>query len=122
MSRTLSDVIEGHVSAVFMNVEHFAVSITYTRGNQSVPLLAIVEPSLIENQTELGITKTETRGFLIETSKLEFGDGVTQPQIGDLITDGGRTYIVPKSSDRPRWEYADEDRLIIRVNTTLKSA
>jgi hypothetical protein len=122
MPRTLSDVIEGHVSTVFMNAEHFAVAITYTRGATSVSLTAIVEPNQFDQLTELGATKTERRGFLIETSTLDLGSGVTQPQIGDLITDAGRTYIVPKQSELPRWEYADEDRLMIRVNTTLKSA
>lgn len=122
MSRTLADVISEHVGAVFLNTDHFAVDITYTRGASSVELKALVEPSIFDNLTDDGgATKTERRGYLIEASKLILSGVVTLPQIGDLITEGSYVYVIPKRTEGVRYEYADENRLLLRVNTTLKS-
>lgn len=121
MSRSLSDVIEGHISTVFMNQEHFAVAITYRRGPDTAALTAIVEPNEFDELTTLGATKIERRGYLIEASTLILNGSQTLPQIGDTITEGANIYIVPKGHELPRYEYADENRLILRVNTTLKS-
>lgn len=121
MPRSLSDVIESHVSGVFMNADHFAVSITYSRNGQTVTVNAMVEPSQFPSLgDEGGATKYETRGYLIESSTLILGGTVVVPEIDDTITEGTRVYIVPKKTDGPRWEYADENRLLIRVNTTFK--
>ena len=121
MSRNLSDVIADDVSDVFFNTDDFAVSITYTRGNHSAALIAIVEPDLFEQLTTLGATKIEQRSYLIKADTLIINGSLTLPQIGDTITEGANVFIVPKGNDRPRHEYADENRLILRVNTTLKS-
>lgn len=118
---SLASVIAADVTAVFFNTDDFAVSITYTRALESVELTAIVEPSRFEMFTELGATRVERRGYLIKASTLNFGSGVTLPQIGDTITEGSNVYIVPKGTELPRYEYTDEDRLILRVNTTLQS-
>ena len=119
---TLAAQIEADIADVFMNTDDFGVAITYTRGGASVALTALVEPSQFDNFSEEGgATTVERRGYLIEASTLILSGSVTLPQIGDTITEGGNVYIVPKRTDGPRYEYQDENRLILRVNTTLKS-
>lgn len=118
---TLASQIVSDVEDVFFNTSDFAVSVTYTRGASSVTLTAIVEPSLFDNNQALGITRVETRGYLIPASDLILGGSATLPIAGDKITEGTRTYIVPKTRDEPTYEYADENRLILRVNTTYNS-
>lgn len=118
---TLASLIESDVEDVFFNTSDFAVTVTYTRGAASVSLTAIVEPSLFDNNQSLGITRVETRGYLIPASDLILSGSATLPIAGDKITEGTRTYIIPKSKDEPTYEYADENRLILRVNTTYNS-
>ena len=118
---SLATQIETDVADVFMNTDEFAVEITYTRCGDSVTVNAMVEPSQFPSLgDEGGATKYETRGFLVESSTLVLSGVATTPEIGDTITEGTRVYIVPKKTDGPRWEYADENRLLIRVNTTYK--
>lgn len=118
---TLAQQIMDDVSDVFFNTDDFAVAITYTRGAYTAAPTAIVEPNIFDELTVLGATKVETRGFLIKADTLILNGSLTLPQIGDTITEGANVFIVPKGHDRPRYEYADENRLILRVNTTLKT-
>lgn len=120
---TLAAQIAADVSRVFFNTNDFAVNVTYSRGAASVPLVAIVAPQITDNIPELsaGVTRIEKRSYLIEASKLILSGSLTLPQIGDTITEGTNVFIVPKSNNQPRNEYADENRLTIRVNTTLKT-
>jgi len=120
---TLATQIVADVSDVFLNTSDFAVAITYARGLATVALTAIVEPSEFDNVTAFGSTATrvESRAYLIKASTLILSTVLTLPQIGDTITEGDNVYVIPKGSDRPRYEYADENRLMIRVNTTLKT-
>jgi hypothetical protein len=118
---SLATQIVADVAGVFMNADHFAVAITYERRGATVTVNAMVEPSQFPSLgDEGGATKYETRGYLIESSTLIIEGVATTPEIGDTITEGTRVYIVPKKTDGPRWEYADENRLLIRVNTTYK--
>jgi len=118
---SLATQIVTDVANVFMNTADFAISITYARSEQTVTVTAMVEPSQFPSLgDEGGATKYETRGYLIESSTLIIGGAVVVPEIGDTITEGTRVYIVPKKTDGPRWEYADENRLLIRINTTYK--
>ena len=120
---SLATQIVADVAGVFMNTADFAVAITYERRGATVAVNAMVEPSQFPSLgDEGGATKYETRGYLIESSMLILGGTVVVPEIGDTITEGTRVYIVPKKTDGPRWEYADENRLLIRVNTTYKGA
>lgn len=118
---SLASQIASDVSDVFMNTSDFAVTVTYTRGGHTIQIPAIVEPSLFNNDQSLGITKVETRRYLVEASTLVFGETVTLPEYGDKITENDRTYIVPKSRDNLPYEYADEDRHLVRINTTFLS-
>ena len=118
---TLAAQIVADVPTVFFNTSDFAVAITYTRGSNSASLVAIVSDEQAENLTDLGATRIDVRTYQIEASTLDLGNGLIKPMAGDLITEGSSVFIVPKSAAIPRWSYADEDRLILRVNTTLKS-
>lgn len=116
---SLADLIESDLDDVFFNTSEFAVTVTYTRGGHTISIPAIVEPSLFDNDQSIGITKVETRGYLLQASDLVFGEATTLPEYGDRIIEGSRTYIVPKSRDNLPYEFADENRLMIRVNTTF---
>lgn len=116
---TLASLIESDVSDVFFNTNDFAVTVTYTRGGHTISISAIVEPSLYDNEQALGVTRVETRGYLLKAEDLVFGTDTGLPQYGDTITEGSRTYIIPKSKDTVPYEYADENRYIVRVNTAF---
>lgn len=119
---SLADQIIADVSAVFVNTADFAVSITYKRNGASVALTAIVEPSLFSTIGEqAGAVNVERRAYLIEASTLILNSQLTLPQEGDTITEAGNVYVIPKRTEGPRYEYADENRLLLRVNTTLRS-
>jgi len=122
MSRSLSDVISGHVGAVFMNADHFAVAITYERRGATVALNAIPDSSLYESSNAFGITQTKTKDFLIEASTLILDGVLTKPAKGDTITVGAKRYAVTSQQGGRPDSYDDDSELIWRVNATFSEA
>lgn len=119
---SLATQIIADVPTVFMQTADFAVSITYKRGGYSVTLTAIVEPSLFSNIGEQGgSTNVERRSYLIQASTLILNSSLTLPQEGDVIEEGSNVYAIPRRTDGPRYEYADENRLMLKINTTLRT-
>ncbi len=118
---SLADQITADVSAVFMDTADFAVSITYKRGTASATLTAMVDQTAFPMFNDIGSTRVEQRVFLIEASTLDLGSGVTLPKVGDKITQGSNVYVIPHGESRPAYEYQDENRLLLRVYTTLQS-
>lgn len=116
MGRTLSDLMADHIDTVFLNTEHFAVSIDYRRGinDLATGVPAIVGASEFEVASEFGLTRFETRDYLIKPSAL-----AVLPEKGDLITEGTRRYTVTAPGGGTEWRYDDEHRLLLRIHTVL---
>lgn len=121
MSRSLADCIADDIDAVFLNTDEFAVSITYTRGGQSVDLKALQDSSLFESSNQFGITQTKTKVFLIEVAKLILGTVTIEPAKGDVIVCGAKTYVVTAPPGGRPDEYDDDDELLWRVHAVLKA-
>lgn len=118
---TLATQIAADVSDVFLNTSDFATTITYQRGGATLTLTALVGVSEFEVVESFGITRMESRDYMIEPSELDFGHGVTLPQRGDVITEGANKYIVSAPAGAPVFVYADENRTLLSVHTTMQS-
>ena len=119
MARYLSDVIATHVGSVFMNTEHFAVSITYSDGSYSVTVPAVVSQTQYEQSDGQSLTRHVYRDYLIQASALILNSVVTKPARHHTITEGSKTYKVASPIGEDVFGYDDENELILRVHTIL---
>lgn len=119
MGRTLTDVIETHVGSVFMNTEHFAVSITYSDGSDSVTVPAMVSQTVYEQSDGQSLTRHVYRDYLIRAAALILNGVVATPARYHTITEGSKTYKVTSPSGEDVFAYDDENELILRVHTIL---
>lgn len=103
------------ISAVFMNTDDFAVSISYVRGASTISgLTGLVSSSVFESADGMGLTRVETRDYLVEASTLAI-----TPQRADKIIESGRTYTVTEPAGQSPFAYEDENQLILRIHTVL---
>lgn len=100
-------------------------TITYRRGNATVPLTAVPAMSKYEQLDDAGqvVERTTAQDWLIDPATLELDDEPTQPLAGDQIdrTIGGEivTYAVTAPAPRvPPWSWSDATHTWLRVHTT----
>jgi hypothetical protein len=116
---TLASQLSADIETVFINTNDFGVSISYQRGTASVSFTALVSSTVFESEASFGITRTETRDYSFVPSRLILGSAVKLPERGDVIVEGGRKYIVTEPVGQPCYQYDDENRLMMRVHTTM---
>ena len=119
MGRNLNDVVNSHAESVFLNTNHFAISISYQRGSFSVTMDALVSSTIFDSETTYGVTRTETRDYSFAPARLILIGSVRLPERGDKIVEDGRVYIVTEPAGQPCYQYDDENRSMMRVHTTM---
>ncbi len=97
-------------------------TVTYQRGGDEVELSATIGRTVFEQDDHAGgLTRIESRDFLIRTIDLVLAGDVTLPQPGDRIieTDAIATYTyeVMAPGSEPPWRYSDVNRLTLRIHT-----
>jgi hypothetical protein len=96
-SNMLSDALAWHVGQA---KAFFTVPITYFVGDQSIPLMAILENEILRVEDGEGGTRIQwvDKVFVVPVDDLNFGDGPINPQRGHIIkqtlNDGVHTYEV----------------------------
>ena len=94
------------------------VSITYTRGAQSVTLLATVGRTPFQVMDGEVVIAYESRDYILPAADLTF-DGTTpvKPASGDLISDGGRTYEVTVPKPLNVFESIGPNGSVLKIHT-----
>ena len=113
----MATVVEQAVIAAYNAARRLAgVSLTYTRGANSVVVTAI--PGRSTQTVEVGdtINEVQTRDYLILASELILSGAETTPQRGDTITVGLSVLDLLSVSGEPVWRYSDQTRQVIRIH------
>lgn len=98
-------------------------TVTYTRSNESVDVIATIGRSEFEAANQSGVVERwESRDFLITAADLPFGlpergDEIVEARGGDVVT-----YEVTSPRGVPEWHYGDAFRSIVRVHTIATDA
>ena len=116
---TLATQIATDISAVFLNTNDFAVSITYSDGSDSVTVPAMVSQTVYEQSDGQSLTRHVYRDYLIRAAALILNSVVATPARYHTITEGSKTYKVTSPSGEDVFAYDDENELILRVHTIL---
>ncbi len=102
--------------------QHLTRLVTYQRGGDEVELSATIGRTVFEQDDHAGgLTRIESRDFLIRAVDLVLASEVTLPQPGDRIieTDSIATYtyeVMAPGTESP-WRYSDVNRLTLRIHT-----
>ncbi len=102
--------------------QHLTRMVTYQRASNEVEVQATIGRTVFEQDDHAGgLTRIESRDFLIRATDLVLGSEVTLPQPGDRIieTDAIATYTyeVMAPGLEPPWRYSDVNRLTLRIHT-----
>ncbi|MCC6907188.1 MAG: hypothetical protein IT430_04535 [Phycisphaerales bacterium] len=102
--------------------QHLTRMVTYQRGGSEVELPATIGRTVFEQDDHVGgLTRIESRDFLIRAVDLVLAAETTLPQPGDRIieTDAVATYTyeVMAPGSEPPWRYSDVNRLTLRIHT-----
>ncbi len=102
--------------------QHLTRMVTYQRGSGEVELAATVGRTVFEQDDHAGgLTRIESRDFLIRAADLVLAAETTLPQPGDRIieTDSIATYTyeVMAPGTEPPWRYSDVNRSTLRIHT-----
>ncbi len=102
--------------------QHLTRLVTYQRGVNEVEVAATVGRTVFEQDDHVGgLTRIESRDFLIRVADLILAAETTLPQPGDRIieTDSIATYTyeVMAPGTEPPWRYSDVNRLTLRIHT-----
>ncbi len=102
--------------------QHLTRMVTYQRGVDQVELAATIGRTVFEQDDHAGgLTRIESRDFLIRAADLILAAETTLPQPGDRIieTDAIATYTyeVLAPGSEPPWRYSDVNRLTLRIHT-----
>ena len=102
--------------------QHLTRLVTYQRGGNEVELAATIGRTVFEQDDHAGgLTRIESRDFLIRAADLILAAETTLPQPGDRIieTDAIATYTyeVLAPGSEPPWRYSDVNRLTLRIHT-----
>ncbi len=115
--------IKEHIANSFATVKReVGVSVTYTRGDRAVALVAV--PSTTEFEVETGdiIETAQSRDFSILASDLVLGGFATLPGRGDTIRetiDGvEQTHDVRAPAGSVHFRYLDPYRKVLKIHTT----
>ncbi len=109
--------------------QHASRSVIYSRGSDSVEITATAGRTVHEVSTNLGVSvEIESRDYIFPISQLVLGDGQTEPQAGDRITElqDATEYVyevmplgkaLPAIGESACYRYCDADHTTIRVHT-----
>ncbi len=102
--------------------QHLTRTVVYQRGGSEVELPATIGRTVFEQDDHAGgLTRIESRDFLIRAVDLVLASEVTLPQPGDRImeTDSIATYTyeVMAPGSEPPWRYSDVNRTTLRIHT-----
>jgi len=102
--------------------QHLTRLVTYQRGGDEVELSATIGRTVFEQDDHAGgLTRIESRDFLIRAADLVLASEVTLPQPGDRIRESDSiatyTYEVMAPGSEPPWRYSDVNRLTFRIHT-----
>ena len=99
---------------------YMAQTVTYSRGEDEVELLATLGSKVFRMPDEYGVDiRIETRDYLITAADLILDGSVVTPNPCDRITEsGGEVYeVMSPGADEPHWRYSDAYRRTLRVHT-----
>ena len=115
--------IQEHIANSFATVKReVGVSVTYTRGDRAVALVAV--PSTTEFEVETGdiIETAQSRDFSILASDLVLGGFATLPERGDTIRENidgvEQTHDVRAPAGSVHFRYLDPYRKVLKIHTT----
>ena len=119
----MSNGIGDHIANSFATVKgQVGVSVTYTRGDRAVALVA--GPSTTEFEVETGdvIEYAQSRDFTILASDLKFGGFATLPERGDTIRESiegtEQTHDVRAPAGSVHFRWLDPYRKVLKIHTT----
>ncbi len=97
---------------------HASHAVTYSRGGDSVSLLATIGNTEFEHVDEYGVVhKIESRDYLIIAADLVLDESEVLPATGDKVTDGDSVYEVsPMGTDAP-YKFVGGHTIQIRIHT-----
>lgn len=101
--------------------QHASRTVTYVRGNDSVPVQATPAKTEFEQADTHGFKiDSEIRDFLIAAADLVLNGVVVLPERGDLIQDTDSTTVhvfeVVPIGNEPPYRYSDPYRLMLRIH------
>jgi hypothetical protein len=96
-------------------LEHCGVSVTYARGATTATVTALIGKTEFWGEDRSSYhDRYERRDFLIKATSLA---AFTEPQEGDLITDGAGEWVVQVPDGVPKpWVYSDAARTVMRIH------
>lgn len=102
--------------------QHLTRLVTYQRGGEEVELSATIGRTVFEQDDHAGgLTRIESRDFLIRAADLVLASEVTLPKPGDRIHESDElasyTYEVMAPGTEPPWRYSDVNRATLRIHT-----
>ncbi len=102
--------------------QHLTRLVTYQRGVDQVELSATIGRTVFEQDDHAGgLTRIESRDFLIRAIDLVLASEVALPQPGDRIVETDSiatyTYEVMAPGAEPPWRYSDVNRTTLRIHT-----
>lgn len=104
---------------------HMTRTVAYQRGDDEVQLSATIGQTTFEQVDDHGVTRIQSRDFLVRSVDLVLGSVAVFPLAGDRIveTDGSRTYTyeVMAPGGEPPYRYGDQFRNTLRIHTKLVS-
>lgn len=96
---------------------HMTTTVTYTRGSDSVELLATPAITSQPREDANGFPiRVESAEFILDVADLILGGVAVLPRVGDTITHAGAAYDVLPEPGLDCWRYCDSDRATIRVH------
>lgn len=105
--------------------DHCGVSVTYSRGVQSVSLTATVELHDYQIINDEGLaTSIVSRDYILHAADVVISGSVVAPRVGDRIAEtvGGTVCtfeVLPPGPGFKEYEPLDTDRTLLRVHTKL---
>lgn len=93
-------------------------AVIYRRGGVEIPIEASpLRLSQTVEQAEGSQVKQQVPYWLILPETLDFGDGATEPKLGDEVVDGTAVYQVQGSGNVRSWDWETPSQLRFKVRT-----
>jgi len=98
--------------------QYRTTAVSYRRGGEAVTIQATVGRTDWSKDDRISsLVVWESRDFLVRCEDLVFGGAAVEPQSGDRITEGGKTYEVAAPAGMTAWRHSDVTRLTWRIHT-----
>lgn len=101
---------------------HAGTRVTYSDGDHSIELLAVVAASEFEQaETDGLISRLQTRDYIIEAEALAVAGDQIEPQAGHRIREADgpvvRVFEVVSPGSEPPWRWSDPYHQSLRIHT-----